>query len=58
MERICIQIKGFTRLLLSMKEESMRLLEVALAGPNCVVSVMGDHAGEGADEIFNRKKPT
>ena len=34
----------------------MRLLEAALAGPNCVVSVMGDHAGEGADEIFNRKK--
>ena len=41
---------------LSMKEESMRLLEAALAGPNCVMSVMGDHAGEGADEIFNRKK--
>jgi hypothetical protein len=39
-----------------MKEESMRLLEAALASPNCVVSVMGDHAGEGADEIFNRKK--
>src|SRR3989338_5554217 len=36
--------------------ENMRLLEAALAGPNCVVSVMGDHAGEGAVEIFNRKK--
>lgn len=34
----------------------MRLLEVALVSPNCVISVMGDHAGEGADEIFNRKK--
>jgi hypothetical protein len=42
--------------MLSMKEESMRLLEVALASPNCVVSVMGDHAGEGADKIFHRKK--
>jgi len=41
---------------LAMKEESMRLLEAALAAPNCVVSVMGDHAGEGADEIVNRKK--
>jgi hypothetical protein len=39
-----------------MKEESVRLLEVALVSPNCVISVMGDHAGEGADEIFNRKK--
>jgi hypothetical protein len=39
-----------------MKEERMRLLEAALAAPNCVVSVMGDHAGENADEIFNRKK--
>jgi hypothetical protein len=41
-----------------MKEESMSLLEAALAGPNCVVSVMGEHAREGADEIFNRKKTT
>ena len=39
-----------------MKEESMRLPEAALAAQNCVVSVMGDHAGEGADGIFNRKK--
>jgi hypothetical protein len=38
-----------------MKEESMKLLEAALAGPNCVVSVVGDHAGECANEIFNRK---
>lgn len=41
---------------LSMKEENMRLFDAALACPNCVVSVMGDHAGEGADVIFNRKK--
>ena len=34
----------------------MTILEIALACPRCVVSVMGDHAGEGADEIFNRKK--
>ncbi len=39
-----------------MKENGVRLLEVALVSPNCVISVMGDHAGEGADEIFNRKK--
>jgi hypothetical protein len=34
----------------------MRLFEASMAAPNCVVSVMGDHAGEGADDIFNRKK--
>ena len=34
----------------------MTPLEAALACPQCVVSVMGDHAGEGADAIFNRKK--
>jgi hypothetical protein len=39
-----------------MKEKSVRLLEVALVSPNCVISVMGNHAGEGADEIFKRKK--
>jgi hypothetical protein len=33
----------------------MGLLEAALAAPNCVLSVIGDHAGEAADEIFNRK---
>ena len=42
--------------MLSVKEEIVRLIEAALSSPNCVVSVMGDHAGEGADEIFNRKK--
>jgi hypothetical protein len=26
-----------------------------MAAPNCVVSVMGDHAGEGAGDIFIRK---
>ena len=34
----------------------MGLLEASLEGPNCVVSVMGDHAGEAAAEIFNRKR--
>jgi hypothetical protein len=34
----------------------MSLLEAALESQNCVLSVMGDHAGEGADMIFNRKK--
>ena len=33
----------------------MKLLDAALASPQCVVSVMGDHAGEGSDTIFNRK---
>ena len=33
----------------------MTLLEVAQACPQCVVSVMGDHAGEGVDTIFERK---
>lgn len=31
------------------------LLEAALACPQCVLSVMGDHAGESVDEIFKRK---
>lgn len=39
-----------------MKKDNMTPLEAALACPQCVVSVMGDHAGEGADSIFNRKK--
>jgi hypothetical protein len=39
-----------------MKKDNMTLLEGALACPQCVVSVMGDHAGEGADAIFDRKK--
>jgi hypothetical protein len=30
----------------------MALLEAALARPSCVLSVIGDHAGESADEIF------
>jgi hypothetical protein len=34
----------------------MTLLEAALACPQCIVSVMGNHAGEGADAIFDRKK--
>jgi hypothetical protein len=34
----------------------MRLFEASMAAPNCVVSVIGDHAGEGANDIFNRKK--
>jgi hypothetical protein len=34
----------------------MPLLEAALQCPTCVVSVMGDHAGEGTDTIFDRKK--
>ena len=39
-----------------MKKDDMTLLEAALECPQCVVSVMGDHAGEGSDAIFNRKK--
>ncbi len=34
----------------------MTQLEAALACPQCIVSVMGDHAGEGGDAIFDRKK--
>jgi hypothetical protein len=34
----------------------MTVLEEALECPRCIVSVMGDHAGEGADTIFDRKK--
>lgn len=34
----------------------MSELETALASPHCIVSVMGPHAGEGADVIFDRKK--
>ena len=33
----------------------MSLLEQALAAPECVISVMGPHAGEDAPEIFHRK---
>ena len=34
---------------------AMQLLDEALACSRCVVSVMGDHAGEGVDAIFKRK---
>ena len=33
----------------------MTLLEEALTCPQCIISVMGDHAGEGVDAIFHRK---
>ena len=33
----------------------MTLLEEALTCPQCIMSVMGDHAGEGVDAIFDRK---
>jgi len=33
----------------------MQLLDEALACSRCVLSVMGDHAGEGVDAIFKRK---
>lgn len=42
--------------MLAMKKDNMTPLEAALACPQCVVSVMGDHAGEGTNAIFNRKK--
>lgn len=34
----------------------MSELETALASPHCIISVMGSHAGEDADVIFDRKK--
>ncbi len=33
----------------------MTVLETALKSPQCVLSVIGDHAGEGSDAIFDRK---
>lgn len=33
----------------------MTLLKAALGNPRCIISVMGDHAGEGVDAIFERK---
>jgi hypothetical protein len=33
----------------------MTLLKEALSSPRCIISVMGDHAGEDVDTIFNRK---
>jgi hypothetical protein len=38
------------------REGQRTLFETALAGPQCVISVMGEHAGEGVDAIFERKK--
>ena len=34
----------------------MTLIEAALTCPQCVLSVMGDHAGEDVNAIFSRKK--
>ena len=39
-----------------MKKDNMSLLKAALACPKCILSVMGDHAREGANAIFDRKK--
>jgi len=39
-----------------MEKDNMTLLEAALESPQCVLSVMGDHAGESANAIFDRKK--
>lgn len=33
----------------------MELIEEAIAYPRCILSVMGEHAGEGIDAIFKRK---
>lgn len=33
----------------------MTLLKDALSCPQCIISVMGDHAGESVDAIFHRK---
>jgi hypothetical protein len=38
-----------------MNKSNTALLESALKCPTCIVSVMGDHAGEGSDTIFDRK---
>jgi hypothetical protein len=37
------------------QEMDMTLIEEALNCPRCVISVMGDHAGEGVGAIFHRK---
>jgi hypothetical protein len=39
-----------------MKKDKMGLIDEALECPQCLVSVMGDHAGEGVAAIFDRKK--
>jgi hypothetical protein len=31
------------------------LIEEALSSPRCIISVIGDHAGEGVTTIFHRK---
>ncbi len=33
----------------------MDLIEAAICCPRCIISVMGDHAGEGTNAIFSRK---
>jgi len=38
------------------QERMMTELEEALASSKCVISVMGEHAGEGANLIFDRKR--
>ena len=32
-----------------------KIIEEALSSTQCIISVMGDHAGEGVVDIFNRK---
>ena len=45
---------AFTTMLAN-REVVMALLEKVLKSPQCVISVMGDHAGEGVATIFRRK---
>lgn len=44
-----------TSIYVSDEKGDMTLLEKALTCPQCIISVMGDHAGEGVDAIFHRK---
>lgn len=37
------------------KMNTRNIIEKALSVPQCIISVMGDHAGEGVTEIFIRK---
>jgi hypothetical protein len=37
------------------RKRSLTAVEEALASSQCVISVMGEHAGEGTNFIFNRK---
>ena len=39
-----------------MKKNDMTILEKARECPQCIISVMGDHAGEDTNTIFDRKK--